>query len=153
MEENRFGDHLRKLRMDLGLTQEELAERIGGTCSQAEISRLERGQVSMPRRARLDDLAAALEVSLGELLIHSGWLTTQEGDQVDDTSTPEEHREEPEASLLLEELATIQDALLILMDRVASVERLLRQQTDSHTEHTNPLANRAFAETHPQLQD
>jgi transcriptional regulator with XRE-family HTH domain len=57
----------------LGLTQEELAERIGCGVRQADISRLERGRVVLPRRDRLERIASALELTPGELLVRSGW--------------------------------------------------------------------------------
>jgi transcriptional regulator with XRE-family HTH domain len=69
-----LGTFIRERRQDMGLTQEELAERVGDGVRQAEISRLEHNQISMPRRTRLEQLAAALDVSLGELLIRTGWL-------------------------------------------------------------------------------
>jgi transcriptional regulator with XRE-family HTH domain len=75
-----LGAFVRERRHDLGLTQEQLAERIGETVRQAEISRLEQGRISLPRRDRMEHLAAALEVSLGELLVRSGWM--EEGDDL-----------------------------------------------------------------------
>lgn len=60
-------------RCELGLTQEQLAERIGDGVRQAEVSRLEHDRVGLPRRRRLFQLAAALELSPGELLARSGW--------------------------------------------------------------------------------
>jgi transcriptional regulator with XRE-family HTH domain len=60
-------------RRALGLTQEELARRIGGGIRQSDVSRIERGRVELPRRERLERLARALELPVGELLIRSGW--------------------------------------------------------------------------------
>jgi len=57
----------------LGLTQEALAERIGEGMRQAEVSRLESGRVTLPRRERLERIAAALDIPVGELLARSGW--------------------------------------------------------------------------------
>lgn len=68
-----LGEVIRARRVEMGLTQEELAERIGAGCRQAEISRLERGKVGLPRRARLERIAAALGLPMGELLSRSGW--------------------------------------------------------------------------------
>ena len=70
----RLGAFIRERRQALELTQEQLAERIGETTNQAEISRLERGHIQLPRRERLDAIARALDVSLGELLVRSGWM-------------------------------------------------------------------------------
>lgn len=70
---NRLGEVIRARRIELGLTQEQLAERIGDGVRQAEISRLEGGRVEQPRRQRLEKIAVALGVPLGELLARSGW--------------------------------------------------------------------------------
>jgi transcriptional regulator with XRE-family HTH domain len=75
----RLGTFIRERRQDLGLTQEELAERIGDTVRQAEVSRLENNRIAMPRRERLTAVAAALDVSLGELLVRTGWMDAAEG--------------------------------------------------------------------------
>jgi transcriptional regulator with XRE-family HTH domain len=68
-----LGQVIRSRRIALALTQEELAERIGDGVRQAEISRLERDRVTLPRRRRLERIAAALDLSLGELLATAGW--------------------------------------------------------------------------------
>jgi transcriptional regulator with XRE-family HTH domain len=68
-----LGQAIRSRRTELALTQEELAERIGEGVRQAEVSRLERDRIGLPRRARLDRIATALELPLGELLARSGW--------------------------------------------------------------------------------
>lgn len=68
-----LGQVIRSRRLALGLTQEELAERIGDGVRQAEVSRLERGGVALPRRRRMERIAAALKVPLGELLAATDW--------------------------------------------------------------------------------
>jgi transcriptional regulator with XRE-family HTH domain len=73
-----LGAAIRTRRTELGLTQEQLAHCIGGGIKQAEISRLESGQIALPRRARLERISVALDISLGELLARSGWMGTQE---------------------------------------------------------------------------
>lgn len=73
-----FGEVIRQRRVELGMTQEELAERVGESVRQSDISRLERDYVALPRRDRLEALAAALEVTPGYLLMHSGWITREE---------------------------------------------------------------------------
>jgi transcriptional regulator with XRE-family HTH domain len=75
-----LGTFIRERRQDLGLTQEQLAERIGDTVCQAEVSRLENNRISLPRRERLTAIAVALEVSLGDLLVKTGWM--EEGDDL-----------------------------------------------------------------------
>ena len=74
MEQTRsLGEAIRTRRLELGWSQEELAERIGDGVRQADVSRLERGRVTLPRRQRLERIAAALGMSPGELLARSGW--------------------------------------------------------------------------------
>jgi transcriptional regulator with XRE-family HTH domain len=76
-----LGQFIADRRQDLGLTQEQLAERIGEHVRQSDVSRLERNRITLPRRERLEQLAAALEVSLGDLLARTGWLTA--GDELE----------------------------------------------------------------------
>jgi transcriptional regulator with XRE-family HTH domain len=68
-----LGQVIRTRRLSLGLTQEELAARIGDGVRQAEVSRLECDRVTLPRRRRLERIAAALEIPLGQLLANAGW--------------------------------------------------------------------------------
>jgi len=68
-----LGEIIRQRRTELGLTQEALAERISDGLRQADISRLENDHVTLPRRARLEKIAKALELPVGQLLAHSGW--------------------------------------------------------------------------------
>jgi transcriptional regulator with XRE-family HTH domain len=56
-----------------GMTQADLADAIGGAMTQADVSNLELGKVALPRRPRLERIAAVFGVTLGELLAHSGW--------------------------------------------------------------------------------
>lgn len=51
-----LGQFIRKRRVELGLTQEQLADRVGDTMRQSEMSRLERDRVSLPSRDRLESL-------------------------------------------------------------------------------------------------
>jgi len=69
-----IGNYVRERRQDLGLSQEQLAERVGGTYGQSDISRIERGHIELPRLATMVSLAASLEVPVGNLLIASGWF-------------------------------------------------------------------------------
>jgi transcriptional regulator with XRE-family HTH domain len=77
-----LGAFIRRRRIELGLTQETLAEMIGGGVRQAEISRLEHDRVTLPRRQRLEQIAAALDVPLGELLVRSGWTGADDIDSL-----------------------------------------------------------------------
>jgi transcriptional regulator with XRE-family HTH domain len=100
--ESSLGAVIRARRIKLGLTQEQLAERIsdhGELVRQSEISRIESGKITLPRRPRLERLAAALGLSLGELLACSGWAAA---DRVFDPPTtpaaelPIQHTPEPQ---------------------------------------------------------
>ena len=80
-------------RMDLNLTQEDLAERVGEGVRQSEISRLERNHVTLPRRQRMEQLAAALDIPIGILLARLGWagaeaITRFEAGEDDDAFAP-----------------------------------------------------------------
>ena len=71
-----LGTVIRDRRCELGLSQEELAARVSDESDevrQSDLSRIERGKVGLPRRARLERIARVLGLSLGELLALSGW--------------------------------------------------------------------------------
>jgi transcriptional regulator with XRE-family HTH domain len=68
----RLGDFVRERRQELGLTQEDLGQRIDPPMTQADVSRLESGKVRLPRPMRLRALADLLAVSPAELLERSG---------------------------------------------------------------------------------
>lgn len=59
-----FGENVQFRRKKMGLTQEELAERIG--IGQQSLSRMERGGIA-PKFERLQDFAAVLNCSVAEL--------------------------------------------------------------------------------------
>src|SRR5688500_8355100 len=71
-----LGTFIRRRRAHLGLTQLQLAERAGHGTRQEDISRLEQGRIALPRWGRLRALAAALEVTPGELLLRAGVIAT-----------------------------------------------------------------------------
>jgi transcriptional regulator with XRE-family HTH domain len=73
-----LGQAIRARRQALGLTQEELAARVGEGVQQSDISRLERDKISLPHAARLRALARALALSPGELLVCAGWAGADE---------------------------------------------------------------------------
>jgi transcriptional regulator with XRE-family HTH domain len=72
-----LGETIKARRLKLSWSQEELAHRMidhgDMTFRQSDVSRLERGKVGLPRRERLEHMAAVLGLSLGELLARSGW--------------------------------------------------------------------------------
>jgi transcriptional regulator with XRE-family HTH domain len=118
--------------MDLGLTQEELATRIGDTATQAEISRLERGTIAFPRRRRLEALAAALEVTLGMLLVKSGWLASNEETLIDERPLPSPlPLEPPAADAILSEMDQLRETLRSAIERIGEVEATIRTMAAS----------------------
>jgi transcriptional regulator with XRE-family HTH domain len=127
MPRNELGNYLRERRMELGLSQEELAERIGGSASQAEISRLERGHVMLPRRGRMEALAEALEVTLGSLLVRSGWLTEGEEDDLDALPRTEESLARAEVAKIAVELHDLREFLLTSLGQVSQLEESLQR--------------------------
>lgn len=87
-----LGQFIKANRFALGLSQEELAKRIGDGVRQSDISRLERDQIALPRRERLEVIAAGLDVTLGDLLISTGWLEVEHAaliEQVKDDDLPD----------------------------------------------------------------
>jgi PAS domain S-box-containing protein len=73
-----LGEVIRERRQQLGLSQEQLAERISSDSdfvTQADISRLETGRVKLPRYERLIRLAEAVEMLPGDMLARSGWAS------------------------------------------------------------------------------
>lgn len=133
-----LGTYIRERRKILGMTQEQLAEQVGDGVRQSEISRLEHNHVSLPRRDRLECLAAALDVSIGELLIRTGWM--EEGDGIatglqEALSQSQTHEHVEAIALenlpaLVETVATVRDmvagATLALEEANRSIETVLR---------------------------
>ncbi|HEU0113093.1 MAG TPA: helix-turn-helix transcriptional regulator [Thermomicrobiales bacterium] len=72
-EERPLSELARSRRLELHLTQTEVAERMGGAVYQADVSQIERGVVRSPRRERLVALAAALELPYETVFAASGW--------------------------------------------------------------------------------
>jgi transcriptional regulator with XRE-family HTH domain len=79
-----LGSFIQRRRIELGLTQEQLGERIGPGVRQAEVSRLENDRITLPRRQRLERIAVALDVPIGELLARSGWAGADQVFQIAD---------------------------------------------------------------------
>ncbi len=77
-----LGQFIRGTRLAMGLTQEDLAERVGDGVRQSDISRLEQDRIEFPRRERLEAIAAALDVTLGDLLISTGWLEIEHAELI-----------------------------------------------------------------------
>jgi len=88
------GEVIRARRRDLGITQEELAIRVrsyGIEIRQSDISRLEQGRVNLPRFARLQCIAEALSMPVGEFLARAGWDGADEALR-DDADEPAMYR-------------------------------------------------------------
>jgi transcriptional regulator with XRE-family HTH domain len=95
-----LGTAILQRRMELGLTQAALAERVA-TCGdwgfrQSDISRLERGIVTLPHFTRMRSLAAALELPVGELLAKSGWTGAEGAFPTTDVQRPGQSHAEPD---------------------------------------------------------
>jgi transcriptional regulator with XRE-family HTH domain len=73
-----LGQVIRDGRRAKGWTQESLARTIAGGTTQSDISRLERDKITLPRRDRLERIARALDIPLGELLASSGWAAADQ---------------------------------------------------------------------------
>lgn len=72
----RLGVAIRARRLELGISQEQLAQRVSDDderVRQSDISRLESGQMTFLRSGQLQRIAAALDMSLADLLAHCGW--------------------------------------------------------------------------------
>ncbi len=90
--EQTLGQFIRTNRLAMGLTQEQLANQVGEGIRQSDISRLEQERVEFPRRERLQAIAAALDVTLGDLLISTGWLEIEHAamiEQIKDDEQPD----------------------------------------------------------------
>ncbi len=130
-----LGAFIRRRRTELGLTQEALAEMIGGGVRQAEISRLEHDRVTLPRRQRLEQIAAALDVPLGELLVRSGWTGADDiepanGEHRIEIDQLRAHNEELQsrADRLESTVSVLATSNVALRSQIAGVETDTRQQ-------------------------
>jgi transcriptional regulator with XRE-family HTH domain len=98
-----LGSAIRTRRVELGLSQETLAARViacgDRAFRQSDVSRLERNRVQFPHRPRMQCLAAALELSLGELLARAGWVGADAVFGTDGVAQPEPVMEQLTASL------------------------------------------------------
>ena len=110
-----FGDRLAGAREAAGLTQEELAQRLG-----VRLSTLEAWEDDMaePRGNRLQMLAGLLNVSLT-------WLLTAEGDGLE--APPDEQALPASLRAALADLTRLRARVSDLVQEVATVERRLGQ--------------------------
>jgi HTH-type transcriptional regulator, cell division transcriptional repressor len=111
-----FGDRLAGAREAAGLTQEQLAQRLG-----VRLTTLQNWEddLAEPRGNRLQMLAGMLNVSLR-------WLLTAEGDGLPEPDeTPPPLAAEAEAALA--ELQRLRTGAIALAERLTKVERQVRQ--------------------------
>lgn len=111
-----FGDRLAGAREAAGLTQEELAQRLG-----VRLTTLQNWEddLSEPRGNRLQMLAGMLNVSLA-------WLLTAEGDGLAAPPEPQVPLP-PAAEIALADLGRLRARAMTLAKDIAEVERQLRQ--------------------------
>jgi HTH-type transcriptional regulator, cell division transcriptional repressor len=108
-----FGDRITGAREAVGLSQEELARRLG---VRLRTIRAWEDDLAEPRANKLQILAGLLNVSLR-------WILTGEGDGI---SGPGEAEVPEEITALLIELRDVKSQLVRAADRVAVIERKLR---------------------------
>lgn len=106
MRDQTLGQFIRARRLAMGLTQEQLAEKVGDSVRQSDISRMEKDGVEFPRRERLDAIAAALDVTLGDLLISTGWLEVEHAQMIEQIKDDEE----PDPDILDDAMAVLSAA-------------------------------------------
>jgi transcriptional regulator with XRE-family HTH domain len=135
-----LGVAIRIRREELGLTQEELAERIGEGVRQTDIARLERDQIQLPRPDRFGAIARSLELSARDLLIRAGW----DAGELDDLDFPDdsangEARDHDGAAVTIPRHAELANALRRLRealdDATASGEENARLVEDAQREY------------------
>ena len=112
---NTSGKRLRAVRVDAGLSQKEIAERLGIT--QSYLSRIERG--GNPINSVVVQLAEILSVSTDYLLMRTDEL---QGDAGDGSSTTEDSREETNMRLLRLAISDVSDP-----ERADLLRYLIRQ--------------------------
>ena len=110
-----FGDRLSDARAALGLTQKDLARRLG--VREKTLDAWE-NDVSEPRANRLSILAGLLNVSLR-------WLLTGEGEGL---SAPAEEVSQGDTAEILSDLRQLQSDIARCADRLGRIEKRLRTQ-------------------------
>ncbi len=108
-----FGDRITGAREAVGLSQEDLARRLG---VKLKTVRAWENDLSEPRANKLQMLAGLLNVSIR-------WMLTGEGDGL---AGPEENEVPAEITALLTELRDVKAQLNRAADRVAVIEKRLR---------------------------
>ncbi len=149
---SQFGEYLRACREALGLTQEQLARKVG--VSQATISQYEQGEIT-PRPRNLVVLATALRRSPDELLARSGYLPFRMPGEREPSPTGSmaRHQARPELAGFTEPIQRAAYALFAALQEliapkhwhevVLALQRLVSAEGPIRTERTT-------AETEPQ---
>ena len=106
-----IGEKIRKARKAAKLTQEELAEEMGGSCSNKVISRYEKGEVEMGVQT-LIDIAENLEVPVDSLMPERVQIHTEP--------------EDDEMSKLFSELNAENKEMLLKMARMMAQNEALK---------------------------
>ena len=106
MREQTLGQFIRANRLAMGITQEDLAARVGDNVRQSDISRIEKDGVDFPRRERLDAIAVALGITLGDLLISTGWLEIEHAQMIEQIKD----NQEPDPDVLDDAMAVLSAA-------------------------------------------
>lgn len=120
-----LGQYILERRKALGLTQEQIADRMGHNVRQSEISRLERNHVMLPRRQRLELLAAALETTIADLLGKTEWISHGHELPDDLIAALEDVPLKDAEGIALDTLATLVIAVTELRKTVELVDRKL----------------------------
>lgn len=118
-----LGQFLRQRRKQLGLTQTELGARLGWT--QERVSLLEHGKYGMPSLPQLCRLAAALGVSLEELLRQLG-VDAGQGPVPDRNGLPSlaQPRISSRLGVIVDQMRVVEERLHDAEDQILAMERL-----------------------------
>lgn len=114
-----LGQFMRANRLALGMTQEELAERVADGTRQSDISRIEKDLVEFPRRERMEAIAGALGVTLGDLLIATGWLEIEHAAMIEQIKDDEE----PDPNVLDDAMAVLSAAKEMVSETAKLLDR------------------------------
>ena len=120
---SQIGENIRKRRIELGLTQEELANRMGYT-SKSTINKIEQGVNDIPQ-SKIEKFADCLDTSPSVLM---GWVddkTNKKNDAL--ASIVLQLRKDEQLLLMVEKLSKLppekRQALLPVLDAISTVEK------------------------------
>lgn len=115
-ETSTFGDRLAAAREQAGMTQAQLARRLG---VKASTLRAWENDMSEPRANRLSMLSGLLNVSLP-------WMLTGQGDGI--AAPEDENQIPPDISDILLEIRDLKASMVITADKLGRLEKNLRQK-------------------------